>query len=39
MAGTFCNFADGEDVVAVYANGVDTIANASAGDPVAAVLF
>lgn len=38
-AGTFCNFADSEDVVAVYANGVDAIANASAGDPIAAVLF
>ncbi len=39
MAGTLCNFTDGEDVVAVYANCVDAIANASAGDPIAAVLF
>lgn len=39
MAGTLCNFTDGEDVVAVYANCINAIANASAGDPIAAVLF
>lgn len=38
-AGFFCCFADGEDIVAVDADGVDAVANAAAGDAVAAVLF
>lgn len=39
LAGAFCDFADGEDVVAIDTNGVNAIANTSAGDPIAAVLF
>ena len=38
-AGFLCDFADGEDVVAVDADGVDAVADAAAGDTVAAVLF
>lgn len=33
------HFAHGEDVVPVHADGVDAVAHAAAGDPVASVLF
>lgn len=39
LACFLCGFVDGEDIVAVDADGVDAVAYAAAGDAVAAVLF